>query len=680
MSAISRLVLAPKTLCQLGLQQVGLYARYKFGLLTGHYRRVTRRIEARESRTEPASNLESLFSFPPQERIHQTIGQDGLQTLLAEADEIAAGKARLFGGGPVPLQLTLDQPLQHWTAYETRHSPLPINHLPIPDIKFIWEPARFGFAFTLGRAYHVSGDEKYAEAFWRYAGQFLDGSPPYLGPHWMNGQEVAIRLMAFVWAAQVFAGSKHSTPERKARLAQAVAQHAARIPPTLIYARAQNNNHLVAEAAGLFTAGLALPDHPDAARWRALGWKWLNRAFQRQIGSYGEYIQHSTNYHRLVLQAALWVDAILRSNDPAMCSGQRASRYGCEWPRLTFRSLARASHWMFSMLDPAAGRSPNLGANDGAYLFPLSICPFADFRPVVQAAARAFLRSGMPPGVWDEMSLWLDLPPSEKTVAPDVYLTDNLRGRNSWAYLRASPFKSRLAHMDQLHLDLWWRGLNIAQDAGTYLYNAEPPWDNPLVSTRVHNTVTVDGRDQMRRGGRFLTLDWFPAYSKNLLEADERILQRLLAYHKGYRRLGIRHERTVTVYADERWEVKDDLLVSRPGRPHTFRLHWLLPDRKWKIEAWGSGIGLRLKSPNGWTALHITPGSRIPNADPRVTNPEYRIALIRAGELIYGQGQALPFEGWLSSTYGQKVPALSLAVEVTSSQSTSFLSEFNFPP
>ena len=73
--------------------------------------------------------------------------------------------------------------------------------------------------------------------------------------------------------------------------------------------------------------------------------------------------------------------------------------------------------------------------------------------------------------------------------------------------------------MDQLHFDLWWHGLNITQDAGIYLYNGEPPWDNPLVSTRVHNTITVDGLDQMTRGGRFLTLDWFPASSKNLLEA-----------------------------------------------------------------------------------------------------------------------------------------------------------------
>ena len=55
--------------------------------------------------------------------------------------------------------------------------------------------------------------------------------------------------------------------------------------------------------------------------------------------------------------------------------------------------------------------------------------------------------------------------------------------------------------MDQLHFDLWWHGINVAQDAGTYLYNGEPPWDNPLVSTRVHNTITIDGRDQMTRGG-----------------------------------------------------------------------------------------------------------------------------------------------------------------------------------
>jgi hypothetical protein len=222
--------------------------------------------------------------------------------------------------------------------------------------------------------------------------------------------------------------------------------------------------------------------------------------------------------------------------------------------------------------------------------------------------------------------------------------------------------------MDQLHFDLWRGGQNIVLDPGSYLYNAAAPWDNPLVSTRVHNTITVDGRDQMLRGGRFLALDWSPAYSKRVLETDERILGRMLAYHNSYRRRGIRHERVATVFADEHWEVADRLLFRKPGE-HTFRLHWLLMDGEWELAK--QGIELRVKTPDGWLMLKITP-------DARIAFSEVRVSLVRAGEVIHGSRKALPFEGWASPTYGVKVPALSLAVEVDAAKSTSFTSEFRF--
>jgi hypothetical protein len=219
--------------------------------------------------------------------------------------------------------------------------------------------------------------------------------------------------------------------------------------------------------------------------------------------------------------------------------------------------------------------------------------------------------------------------------------------------------------MDQLHLDLWWRGLNIAQDAGTYLYNAEPPWDNPLVATRVHNTVIVDGRDQMTRGGRFLILDWVSAYSKPEISTDENVLQRVTAYHKGYR--GVRHERTITVSTDERWIIEDKLISQHS---HTYRLHWLLPDWEWKIENGEQGVEIRVNSPHGWVTLDVRHSSL---ATRRSTT------LIRAGELIHGDGKVLPFDGWVSPTYGVKLPALSFAVEGVSSQPITFTSEFIFP-
>jgi hypothetical protein len=352
-----------------------------------------------------------------------------------------------------------------------------------------------------------------------------------------------------------------------------------------------------------------------------------------------------------MLQTALWAYAIKDA----------------DWPGLTLQSLGRATHWLFSLLDPASGRTPNLGANDGALILPLSVTPFNDFRPTVQAAARAFLRFQMPGGVWDEMSLWLGLDEHEKAYESSLYLADHLRGPDSWAYLRATQFSSRLGHMDQLHLDLWWRGLNVAQDAGTYLYNADPPWDNPLVSTRVHNTVTVDDQDQMTRGGRFMTLDWFPAYSKSVVPIDETVLGQVMTYHNGYP--GVHHERMVRVYTDERWVIEDELTSDEL---HTYRLHWLLPDWEWKTENGNLEFGIRLKSPFGWIVLRILATPQFPANDSRIT-------LIRTGERLTGAGEVLPFEGWFSPTYGTKIPALSLAFEVQSEQTMKFTTEFIFP-
>ncbi|MGB7874442.1 MAG: heparinase II/III-family protein, partial [Anaerolineales bacterium] len=255
----------------------------------------------------------------------------------------------------------------------------------------------------------------------------------------------------------------------------------------------------------------------------------------------------------------------------------------------------------------------------------------------------------------------------EKAYESNLYLTDQLRGRDSWAYMRASTYPSRLGHMDQLHLDLWWRGQNIAQDAGTYLYNAVPPWGNPLVSSRVHNTVTVDGRDQMTRGGRFMVLDWFPAYSKSVVVTDESTLGQVLGYHKGYR--GIRHERTVTVNEDERWIVEDKLISKEP---HTYRLHWLLPDWEWEIETGEQRLGIGLKSPQGRVFLYL-------QTKPQFSNLHSLISIVRAGEVVYGERDVKPFEGWISRIYGEKNPALSLAFEVQSEATKQLTTEFIFP-
>jgi hypothetical protein len=472
--------------------------------------------------------------------------------------------------------------------------------------------------------------------------------------------QVALRLMAFVWAAQVFAPASASTGERKASLAAAVAAHAARIPPTMVYARSQQNNHLLSEAAGLLTAGLALPDHPSASGWRRLGWRWFNSGLQSQIDGYGEYAQHSTNYQRLMLQLVMWADLLCR-NEPG-----RTLR----WPRQSIIAVRRSVHWLLSLMDSESGRTPNLGANDGAYIFPLTVLPFDDYRPVVHAAARLFLDYDLPHGAWDEMALWFGAQAARGSMSLPRYVGDQLYGKNSWAYLRTAQFSSRPSHADQLHLDLWWHGLNVSQDAGTYLYNASSPWDNSLTPAWVHNTITVDGKDQFTRAGRFLYLDWYNAYRISLSTEDPTILQRV----RGRTRAGgCRHTRIVSVSEHDRWLVEDEVLLLRmpwDKKPRTFRLHWLLPDWKWNIETVGPGVLLRLESPQGPVTLAVQPS---PATDP-VT-----FSIARAGELLEGSGVPGPTRGWVSHNYGTKVPALSLVVEIKSENEVKFSSEFVIP-
>jgi len=666
---LSRFSIAFKALRQLGPVQVGLNLLYKFGLTSGHYRRTIQ-----PPAYDSSLALLPLMPMPDSGQIQQVLGETRPQALINEANEIVNGSFRQFGGNAVPIRLAPEGPLAHWTEHETgKIKP----EKPASDIKFTWEPARFGWAFVLGRAYHLSSDERYAQAFWSFFEEFNKANPAYFGPNWTSGQEVGLRLMAWVWAGQIFTGSAHTNPARLTSLANAIALHAARIPATLPYARSQNNNHLLTEAAALYTAGLALPTHNQAAIWLKTGERWLAWCFEHQIDANGEYVQHSSNYQRLMLQTALWVKAL--AAQPADAS----SRFPGE--NISIEKLALASGWVLSQLDRISGQLPNLGANDGALIFPFSSCDFSDYRPAAQAAARAFLPAAnhLPAGAWDEMSLWFGLPITKpiseageqkpeqgmvQTKSPGIIGTSE-----TWASLRAIQYGSRPSHADQLHCELWWRGLNIAQDAGTYSYNAGSPWDNQLTSTLVHNTVSVNAQEQMLRAGRFLYLDWAGAEYFDQPTTNVQPGRRVSARTDAYQRFGVRHIRSLMLSQDRDWMVEDRLektVLSGKGQgAQLYRLQWLLPDWKWQMEQRATGLELRIQSPLGWIILAISSDQ-----------PIQRTGLVRAGELIHGRALLQPCFGWVSPTYNIKRPALSLAVEVESPlQAVSIQSKFTFP-
>ncbi|NIS79947.1 MAG: hypothetical protein GTO14_07020 [Anaerolineales bacterium] len=693
------LTLALRAVRELGPGPLVLYALYRVQLRSGWLRWRTRQYswEARplswwlqpgipsdpdrylEHRAQLARRFFTSFGVDFRASLTRLIGEADTK-VIEEAREILDGRFRLFGARPVSLGFPPDwhsfAPMaggenaesvghdRHWTVYDE-------NSLPA-DVKLLWEPARFGGVYPLVRAYHVTGEAQYAKAIWTMLESWRHFNHPNLGPHWFSAQEVALRLMAIVFAMFATLPWIEQDPERLCLYAQTIAVHAARIPPTLIYARAQGNNHLLVEAVALFTAGLLFPEFRQAERWHRLGRRWLETAVVEQIFPDGGYVQHSTNYQRLALQAGLWAARLAEVNEVPLSSD-------------VLDALCRITRCLMALTDHESGRTANFGPNDGAHILPLSTCSGEDFRPTIQAASLAlFGRRTIPPGPWDEACAWLGLeeetvvisraeaerestngePNDGFTLAPTLSLEGRgetrsvsqdvfpeaglyfLRGEYSWGMLRCAQFRSRPGHSDQMHLDLWWHGQNAACDPGTYLYNGEAPWDNPLMAAGVHNTLLVDGLEPMKRVGRFLWLDWAQGGFLGSWRSQEGDLEVLAAEQRGYLRQGILHRRTVARVGDDFWLVADDL---QGDGVHVATNGWLIPDRPWQWEQ--KQLTLKL-----WES----------QAEVRLDGPQGHVGLYRAGERIAGKevaGQAHLW-GWRSRTYAVKEPALRLVHHV----------------
>lgn len=521
----------------------------------------------------------SPFFFSPEDRASMVdlllrFDEDGPGP-VAEAERILGGVFRYFSHAEQALGFPPDWHLNPFTgerAVTERHWS-EISEFAGGDIKVVWEPSRFGAAFPLVRAYWRTGDDRFAEAFWDLVEGWREANPPQRGMNWKCGQEAAFRLLAWCFGLYGCLHASATTPERVTVLAHMVAVSAERIHANLRYALSQQNNHGISEGVGLWTAGLLFPEFASASAWRDRGREVLEQQATSLIYDDGAFSQHSLNYHRLMLHDYLWA---IRLGD---VGGQPLSN------RLRNR-VGRSAEFLYQLQDDTTGRVPNYGQNDGALILPLDNCDYVDFRPVLQLAATILNgERRFESGPWDETVAWLypealNLPVIRQPRA-DLVATQGgyftLRSESGFAFTRAPVFRHRPGQADLLHVDLWWRGINIARDPGTFSYNATGAWDNALSQTSFHNTVTVDGLEQMKTFRRFLWLPWARARSTRNQVSRTSQLAYWEGEHDGYHRLAdpVCHQRGILRLGDEHWLVVDRLVGNEP---HSFRLHWALPN------------------------------------------------------------------------------------------------------
>lgn len=508
-----------------------------------------------------------------------------------------------------PLTKKTSPPI-HWTKISDLSSEF-------GDIKWIWELSRFNFVYTLVRAYKITNDEKYAQRFWGLFENFIQENPPEVGVNYKCGQEMSFRIMSWIFALNAFIDSPATTDERISLMMKAIYHHADHVEKHFDFAlKSVKNNHSLSEAAGMYTVGTVFPFFDKSSLWKGKGLRYIQSEAKWQIYNDGSYIQHSFNYQRLAIQNLTWVLRL----------GQIS---GDKFDSKFLEKFSSTVQFMYQMQNKESGRVPNYGMNDGAYIYPLTSQEYLDHRPALQAAwltltgHRLYEERRI-----DEIALWLGLDTESPLNIPKQesihykqggYVT--IRKDNQFGLVRCATYRHRPAQADMLHLDFWDGPYNLLADAGTYSYNTDQETLLYFNGTASHNTVMINGKDQMKKASRFIWLNWTKSKTNRFEKTDQVAI--FEGEHYGYS--PVVHRRAV-FHTNNLLVVVDDLIGK--VEQADIKLNWLfgvqavkesegkwlvdLPnDSSWQMSLIGDELSSKLYKgsdlPNaGWRSLYYS--------------------------------------------------------------------------
>lgn len=373
------------------------------------------------------------------------------------------------------------------------------------DIKVIWEASRFTHFFYFARAYLITGDQKYYIAFSAQLRQWLKDNPYPYGANYKCGQECALRMINALMAYAVF--NKLTTVEDEKNLCHLVEVCYKKVLSNFFYAhRCIKNNHTLSEICGLIIGAWCCGDNQMLSK----AYNLLEKEIENQFMPDGGYVQYSFNYQRFALQI---IECVYKISERTGISISNKSK-----------KLIKNSTLLMYQCQNDTGDVPNYGSNDGALIFPVTVCKYRDFTPVINTVHALVTGTRLfDKGHYDEELIWFgdgSSLPVERIVRKSNAFYESglytLRYDSGFLMICLQNFKTRPAHMDGMHIDLWHKGKNIFCDCGTYSYASEI--GKALTTTAAHNTVKVQGSEQMESYSNFMVYKWTSHKNVNFTE------------------------------------------------------------------------------------------------------------------------------------------------------------------
>jgi len=463
-------------------------------------------------------------------------------------------------------------PKVHWSRIEE------VNAAETGDKKIIWELNRHQYFTTLGRAYWLTKNEKYAATFVAHLEDWLAENPPKSGVNWLSSLELAFRSISWIWAFYFFMDSPRLTPEVFAQMLKYLYIHARHLE-TYLSTYFSPNTHLTGEALGLYFLGAFLPEMEEAKRWKDLGYQILLDALDFQVRADGVYCEQSSHYHRYTTDFYANL-LILRRLEGAPIEPKHREK------------LNQLFEFLLFITEPN-GETALFGDDDGGRFFFLDEKPITDFRPTLAVGAALFGRGDLKFASKEASAelLWLlsaeglrkfdELEAFEPAEVSKAFETSGFFVmRDSWAadaiFLLIDCgshgfLNGGHAHADALNFILSSGGEPIFVDSGTYNYTSDLEARQIFRSTSAHNCLTVNDASSSIPGGAF---SWQSVANARLLEwreDDDSVFFR--GTHDGFARFGVEYEREILLTKHGSINLTDSI---KSAELNSFELNFIL--------------------------------------------------------------------------------------------------------
>lgn len=504
----------------------------------------------------------SLFFFESSEEL--LFDQNPTEGLKDLAEDSIKGKFLFFSSTPIQINF---KDTQKWHRNYDNGVAFPQIHwakiqdfsLKYGDIKYVWELSRFSFLNTLIRYdYHFGKDQ--SKFIFGLIDDWIENNPLNIGPNYKCSQEISIRLFNWIFALHYYKNSTNLSPSLFNKILNSINQQYQHVYANINFSRiAVRNNHAIAESMCLFLVGKLLPFLDNAEKISKNGQKWFEEEIDYQIYDDGTFLQFSMNYHRVVVQLLSWAIALSNKNKWVLNP-------------LVVDKAKKSISFLFACLNTESGHLPNYGANDGALFFPLNNCEYRDNRAQINALNYAIEGVVLfneentledTKWVFNQKEVSLIKKDNSGIHRFDIggYYIYNDPLDNTKTFIRCGSHKDRPSHADNLHLDIWDDKENILRDAGSYKYNTDAKYSEFFTGTASHNTVMLGDNNQMKKGNRFIWLNWTQAVRAEIKENDGEVVFEGEVQAFTFLQKEIVHKRVwKKLKGFKKWEVKDIIM------------------------------------------------------------------------------------------------------------------------